>query len=476
MLFNSLQFAVFFIVVYSLYLVLNHKHQNRLLLVASYVFYGAWDWRFLSLLLFTTAVDYSLALKIEECADSGRKKRFLFLSIFCNLAVLGVFKYYDFFVSNLIILLHSLGFNAGLRYLHIILPVGISFYIFQEMSYTIDVYRGQLKATKSFSSFALFVSFFPQLVAGPIERAKYLLPQVLSRRVIVKEEVYKGAYLILWGLFQKVFVADNLAMMADRIFALPAPYNGAQVLVGLYAFAFQIYCDFAGYSDIARGLGKLMGFDIMLNFNLPYFATNPGDFWRRWHISLSSWVRDYLYIPLGGSRNGQLVTYRNIMITFILIGLWHGAAWKFVIWGAYFGALVIIYRLLKPVLAKIPPSGSFFMRKALFAIRVVFFFHIVCFGWLIFRAHSLEQVLQMSRGLFFNFHISRYCGFNMDMRKFIFFTGLLFVMQIFQFRKNDLMAIRSCPCLVRALFYLITVYSMIIFGVNYAQNFIYFQF
>jgi D-alanyl-lipoteichoic acid acyltransferase DltB (MBOAT superfamily) len=267
-----------------------------MLLVASYVFYGSWDWRFLSLILISTFLDYLCGIKIHQSPDQRHRKIFLILSVCGNLSILGFFKYYDFFATSLGNLLGVLGLQIHPGLIHVILPVGISFYTFQTMSYTINIYRGRLKPTHHFFDFALFVAFFPQLVAGPIEWARNLLSQILKPRRVTLEKFYEGCYLIFWGLFQKMFVADNLARVVDPVFASAAPYNGLQVLIALYAFAFQIFCDFAGYSNIARGLGKCMGIDLMVNFNLPYFATNPREFWRRWHISLSIWLRDIPWI------------------------------------------------------------------------------------------------------------------------------------------------------------------------------------
>ncbi|MBE9529897.1 MAG: MBOAT family protein, partial [Proteobacteria bacterium] len=352
MLFNSVQFAIFFAIVYLLYLLLNHKGQNRLLLVASYVFYGCWDWRFLSLIAISTVVDYFCGLKIYESREKQKRKLFLFISVCSNLTILGFFKYFNFFTDNLYALLNGFGFSPDPFFLNIILPVGISFYTFQTISYSIDIYRKELNPTRKFLDFALFVSFFPQLVAGPIERAKNLLPQMLLPRKLTVDKFYEGCYLIFWGLFLKVFIADNLARMVDPVFSSSGPYDGVRVLLALYAFAFQIFGDFAGYSNIARGLAKCMGFDLMVNFNLPYFAVNPKDFWQRWHISLSTWFRDYLYIPLGGNRHGQMNTCRNLAITMLLCGLWHGAAWTFIVWGAYHALLQIIHKLLQPLLSK----------------------------------------------------------------------------------------------------------------------------
>ena len=476
MLFNSLQFAVFFIIVYSLYLILSHKWQNRMLLVASYVFYSAWDWRFLSLIFISTVLDYFCGIKISEAGSVKRKKKFLFLSIFGNLCILGFFKYFDFFAASLQNLLGFFGFSIQLRFLHIILPVGISFYTFQTMSYTIDIYRGKLKPTYKFFDFALFVAFFSQLVAGPIERATHLLPQILSPRKMDLNKFYEGCYLIFWGLFLKVFIADNLALVVEPVFAGRPTYNGAKVLLALYAFAFQIFCDFAGYSNIARGLGKVMGFDIMINFNLPYFACNPREFWQRWHISLSSWLRDYLYIPLGGNRKGAFKTYRNLAITMLLGGLWHGAAWTFVIWGAYHGLLLILHRLLKPLFKLIPSPKGFFDQKLRFFVKVVFFFHFTCLGWLIFRAQSVRQAVSMLSSMVLNFQFIHEPQIHHMFFRIIFLVWILVMIQLFQYKRNDLMVIFTTRPIIRAVFYYVCFYLLTIFGYTTAKEFIYFQF
>lgn len=476
MLFNTLRFALFFIIVYSLYLSLNHKWQNRMLLVASYVFYGAWDWRFLSLIFISTTVDYISGLKIYESENIKKRKLFLFLSIFCNLSLLGFFKYFNFFALSLKALLNQFGITIHPNFLNIILPVGISFYTFQTMSYTIDIFRREMKPTKKFFDFALFVAFFPQLVAGPIERARRLLPQILSPRKLTLTKFYEGCYLIFWGLFQKVFIADNLARIADPIFAANPPYNAAEVLLGVYAFAFQIFCDFAGYSNIARGLGKLMGFNIMVNFNLPYFATNPREFWRRWHISLSTWLRDYLYISLGGNRKGKISTYRNLAITMILGGLWHGAAWTFVVWGIYHGILLITHRILRPFIEKIPSPKGEFLRKVWHGTKLISFFHLVCLGWLIFRAQSISQLCYMIQSLFFNFHFFHFISLKLSYLQIGFFLWVLIFVQLFQYWKNDLMIVSKSQTIVKMLFYYICFYLLIIQGATSGKEFIYFQF
>lgn len=472
MLFNSLEFAVFFIIVYALYLVMDHKWQNRMLLVASCIFYAAWDWRFLFLMFVSITTDYFCALKIQGSDKEKIRKGFLFFAVFINLGILGFFKYFNFFVTSFDRLTGWFGFSFQPHLLHIILPVGISFYTFQALSYVMDVYRKELEPTRSFRDHALFVSYFPQLVAGPIMRARDLLPQILASRKLSLAKFYEGFYLIFWGLFLKIFVADNLARIVNPVFADQGPYNAGRVIIALYAFAFQIFCDFAGYSNIARGLGKCMGFNIMINFNLPYFATNPSDFWRRWHISLSTWLRDYLYIPLGGNKKGQLATYRNLAITMLLGGLWHGAAWTFVIWGAYHGLLLIVHRLLKPLLARIPDPKNAVMAKMWFFLRVIFFFHLTCIGWLIFRAGSIRQILDMLGSFIFNFNVSLGMGFFSLIR----LVGMLILVQFAQFINNDQMVVYRSKIPLKAAFYVICFYLMVVYGVQGGKEFIYFQF
>lgn len=475
MLFNSFAFLVFFIIVFSLYIFLNHKWQNRLLLAASWVFYGWWDWRFLLLMIFSTSVDFFCGMKIQEIDDIKRRKFFLLVSIFSNLAILGLFKYFNFFASSLQALFGGLGITIQPHFLRIVLPVGISFYTFQAMGYAIDVYRREIPATRKFQEFALFIAFFPQLVAGPIEKAKHLLPQISSPRELTPEKFSEGCYLIFWGLFQKMFIADSLARIVEPVFRAGAAYNGAAVLLALYAFAFQIFCDFAGYSNIARGLGKCLGFDIMINFNLPYFASNPRQFWQRWHISLSNWLRDNIYIPLGGNRQGALVTYRNLGITMFLGGLWHGASWTFVIWGIYQGALLIIYKLLEPLLSKIPSFKNRLAVNAWMFIRVVFFFHLICLGWLIFRAQSMAQVYAMLRSMIFNFTGS---GMNIipAALDLAFFTWLLLLVQAAQFIKKDQLVILRTNAAVKALFFAACCYLIAKRGLPNGEAFIYYIF
>jgi len=390
-LFNSTAFFVFFAVVYAAYLLLQRRLrlQNALLLVASYLFYGYWDWRFLSLIAISTLVDFVIGRALgrtDERAVGGQRRRLLLaISVVVNLAILGFFKYFNFFASSLVEVLSAFGAHADLVTLNIVLPVGISFYTFQTMSYTIDVYRGRLQPTDSLLDFAVFVAFFPQLVAGPIERAVNLLPQVGRPRRITAAQVDSGLFLILWGLYKKVVVADNAALIANAVFNDYASHTGLDILLGVIAFSVQIYGDFSGYSDIARGVARLMGFELMVNFRLPYFAVNPSDFWLRWHISLSSWLRDYLYISLGGNRTGRLLTYRNLLVTMLLGGLWHGAAWNFIVWGAYHGVILALYRAFERRPAHENPWGGEH-RYAVVLAKMGLMFALTLLGWLFFRA------------------------------------------------------------------------------------------
>jgi D-alanyl-lipoteichoic acid acyltransferase DltB (MBOAT superfamily) len=345
MVFNSLTFLAFFAVVLLLYYRLGLKGQNWLLLISSYIFYGWWNYRFCSLLLFTTLFDYTCALWIARETNPVKRRLLLASSMTVNLGVLGLFKYFNFFAESLQTALGVFGLSPTLPTLHILLPVGVSFYTFVSMSYTIDVYRGELKASRDPVAFMLFVAFFPHLVAGPIVRASFLLPQCLRPRQIIPEEVANGIWLILMGYVKKVVIADRLAQIVNWGFSKDSPpFSDANNWLLIYAFAFQIYGDFAGYSDIARGVSKLMGFELIVNFRAPYLVTNAASFWRHWHISLSTWLRDYLYIPLGGNRHGRWQTYRNLGLTMFLGGLWHGAGGAYVLWGVYHGALLAIQR------------------------------------------------------------------------------------------------------------------------------------
>ncbi|GGZ53541.1 O-acyltransferase [Mesonia mobilis] len=348
MLFNSLDFAIFLPIVFALYWLLQKqlKLQNLLIAIASYIFYGMWDWRFLFLILFSTIVDYTMGILIERENQQTKRKLFLWVSILVNLGFLGYFKYSNFFLENFVGAFQFFGQDLNFRGLDIVLPVGISFYTFQTLSYTIDVYRKKLAPTKDFIAFTAFVSFFPQLVAGPIERATHLLPQFYKKRQFDYDLAVNGMRQILWGLFKKVVIADNCAQFVNQIFNNYEDYSGSTLVLGAVFFTFQIYGDFSGYSDIAIGTSRLFGFDLMRNFAYPYFSRDIAEFWRRWHISLSTWFRDYLYIPLGGSRGGMWMKVRNTFIIFLVSGFWHGANWTFIVWGGL-NALYFLPLLLR---------------------------------------------------------------------------------------------------------------------------------
>jgi len=476
MLFNSFPFAVFLLVVLCVYYPLPHKAQNVFLLVASCFFYACWDWRFLFPLLFSTTIDYWCAQKMQDISESGAphagRKRYLYLSVITNLTLLGFFKYFNFFSVSLQELLHRGGMQVSPWTLRIILPIGISFYTFQALSYTIDVYRGELHSTRNFFDFLLAILYFPHLAAGPIQRAHSLLPQVIRPRVIERQHVFDGIHLIFCGYFKKVFVADNIAPIVNQIFAMPSP-SGFATLMGVYAFAVQIYCDFSGYTDIARGIAKIMGFEFMLNFNLPYFATNPSDFWNRWHISLSTWLRDYLYIPLGGNRGKAWKVKRNLMLTMIIGGLWHGAAWNFVLWGFYHGTLLILHREFRPQADRIFRASSPFGSRLSLVVRVLLMFQFTSYGWLLFRAESFHQIRIMTHALMHP--LSGYDP-HLAFRIFLFALPLVLV-QIFQYVRGKLnfLDMNWLPGEGRAVIYAVSAYFIFFLG-GQPKAFIYFQF
>jgi len=398
MLFNSTEFLAFLTVVYGLYLVLPHRGQNWLLLIASYVFYGWWDWRFLGLIAFTTTLDYLVSLKVWRTEDPRTKKGFLTVSILCNLGLLGAFKYFNFFVQSFIDLAARIGWHIDWTPLHIILPVGISFFTFQSISYSIDVYRGHLAPPRRFSDFALFVAFFPQLVAGPIQRATHLLPQVVEPRRVQLDQVTRGGFLILYGLFKKTVIADGLAEGVNAVYNTASGNSGIDVALATYLFVLQIYCDFSGYTDIARGVSKLMGFNLSKNFMTPFYASSPSEYWTRWHISLSSWVKDYVYLPLAlrYMRRGddKLNEYKPHVYAMVLMGLWHGAAWTYVLWGVYHGFMLVAWDALKW-----PKALKPYRKRIPKAFWIFFYFHITAVSLLIFRAGSLRQVFDLMRAM-----------------------------------------------------------------------------
>ncbi|MBD3220474.1 MBOAT family protein [bacterium] len=393
MFFNSFVFFFFLLLVLPVfYLLRRQQHRAVWLLVASYVFYGYWDWRFCSLLLVSTVVDFLVGRAMHASEDPGRRKRLLWLSCSVNLGILGFFKYFNFFVDSIQATAASLGLGVDFLHLNIVLPVGISFYTFQTMSYTIDIYRRRLEPTDSWTDFALFVSFFPQLVAGPIERARNLLPQIARLGRPTRTQVEEGLTLLVLGYFKKVAVGDAAGRIVDHVFGQPDLYRSPELLAALVLFAVQIYADFSGYSNIARGLAKLLGLELMKNFEQPYLAANITEFWRRWHISLSSWLRDYLYISLGGNRRGDGRTYVNLMTTMLLGGLWHGAAWTFVVWGGLHGLYLAAHKM---ILGERKVADRFVWRGPASLVRWVLSVAatnvLVLLTWLFFRATSFDQ-------------------------------------------------------------------------------------
>lgn len=485
MLFNSFEFALFLPVVFILYWTIGRKQirwQNVFLLIASYVFYGWWDWRFLGLIFLSSCIDYAIGLGLGQTIEKKKRQLLLAVSITANLGMLGFFKYYGFFVESFGDVVSALGGNPNSISLQIILPVGISFYTFQTMSYTIDIYRNNLKPTKDAVAFFAFVSFFPQLVAGPIERATNLIPQFLKERSFDFEQAKDGMRQILWGLFKKVVVADSCAVMVNEIFGtaeVPVDYAtlpGGVLFMGAVYFAFQIYGDFSGYSDIAIGVARLFGFKLMRNFAYPYFSRDIGEFWRRWHISLSTWFRDYLYIPLGGSRGGRIEQLQNVMVIFVVSGFWHGANATFVIWGAlnalYFIPLLLAGTNRKNLDAEIS-QRLFPPVKVMLQILITFI--LTCFAWIFFRALSKEQAFEFIGEMFTgSFFPENFYYFYPPL------IGILFVFIVTEWvqRKHPHpLYLDRIPAPIRWAIYL-TLFIVSLYHMDFhnASEFIYFQF
>lgn len=475
MLFNSIDFAIFLPIVFIIYWFVVNKNlalQNLIILIASYIFYGWWDWRFLSLIFISSIADYTIGLNLNKSKFKNRRKLLLYISLIVNIGLLGFFKYYNFFIDSFIELSTILGFSVNTRSLNIILPVGISFYTFQTLSYTIDIYRNKIEPTKDILAFFAFVSFFPQLVAGPIERAANLLPQFEKKRFFEYDKAVDGLRQILWGLFKKIVIADRCAKYADYIFANYSTLSGSVLLLGTIYFAFQIYGDFSGYSDIAIGTAKLFSFDIMRNFAYPYFSRDIAEFWRRWHISLSTWFRDYVYIPLGGSYCNKLKRIRNILITFSVSGLWHGANWTFVFWGFLNGLYYIPLMLLNKqknhtgIVAhnSITPS-----IKETCQILATFFITLI--AWVFFRAETIRHAFSYLTHMFsislFTLPISH--------KKYITVIIMLLIIEWFQRKKEHGFHIDKFPTVLRWSIYYFAV-IIIVDSFTIEKTFIYFQF
>ncbi|WP_264544677.1 MULTISPECIES: MBOAT family O-acyltransferase [Flavobacterium] len=478
MLFNSLQYLIFLPLVFALYWGVNNrslKLQNLLLLVASYYFYACWDWRFLFLLVFSTGLDYYTGLKMQDASTVRIRKFWFWLSISINVGFLGIFKYYNFFAQSFADLLSGFGFQANFWTLQVILPVGISFYTFHGLSYVIDIYKKRIEPEHNIVDYSLFVSYFPLLVAGPIERATHLLPQIKKKRVFNSDKAIDGLHQIIWGLFKKIVIADSCATYANQIFDTYESANSLTLLLGALYFTFQIYGDFSGYSDIALGTSKLFGIDLLRNFNYPYFSRDIAEFWRRWHISLSSWFKDYLYIPLGGSQGGTLMKVRNTFIIFLISGFWHGANWTFIIWGllnaVYFMPLLLSNRNRNhiDIVAKgkkWPTVKEFFSMMLTFCLAM--------FAWIFFRAETVTMALQYIKNIFlFNFK-GGIAYLSID-RYTIELVGLLGLFIVFEWVSRE----KEHPFFgkFRYIRLVLVLLGLLLFGAfTNAADFIYFQF
>ena len=478
MLFNSLNFAIFLPIVFFIYWFAtkgNLKLQNILLLISSYFFYACWDWRFLFLLIFSTLLDYFTGIKMSDAKNQNSKKFWFWLSISVNLGFLGVFKYYNFFSESFAIALDNIGLHVNPWTLKVILPVGISFYTFHGLSYVIDIYKDRIKAEKNFIDYSVFVSFFPLLVAGPIERATHLLPQIQKKRTFDYSKAVDGLRQILWGLFKKVVIADQCAEYANQIFNNSADYSGSTLVLGAIFFTFQIYGDFSGYSDIALGTARLFGIDLLRNFAFPYFSRDIAEFWRRWHISLSSWFKDYLYIPLGGSKGGMWMKIRNTFIIFLVSGFWHGANWTFIVWG-FLNALYIMPSIIFTTNRnnlEIVAKGKYIPNlKDLFSILITF--SLTVFAWIFFRAENISHAMTyishiFSRSLF---------SIPTIIPKVTFILIILFLIIEWFGRENQYALEKfglKIPQVIRWAFYYILVFAIFYFAGS-EQQFIYFQF
>lgn len=482
MLFNSIDFAIFLPIVFILYWFLTNKNlklQNLLIVVASYLFYGWWDYRFLLLILFSTIVDYSVGIGLLKQENKTKRKILLGTSILVNLGFLGFFKYYNFFLDNFITAFSFFGTEIKANSLNIILPVGISFYTFQTLSYSIDVYKQKLEPTKDFIAFSAFVSFFPQLVAGPIERARNLLPQFYKKRTFDYSKAVDGMRQILWGLFKKIVIADNCAVFADQIFNNSHDYSGSTLVLGAIFFAFQIYGDFSGYSDIAIGTARLFGFNLMQNFAFPYFSRDIAEFWRRWHISLSTWFRDYLYIPLGGSRGTNYFKIRNVFIIFLVSGFWHGANWTFIIWGGlnalYFLPIMLLNK--NKINTDVVAQGKH-LPSVREVLSITLTFSLTTIAWIFFRAEDIHHAISYLSDIIHP-SILTLPELITPKLEMIYTILCVFILVLFEWMNRDkihALDIANYNKSNRWVLYLIIIIMIITFGSFNQNSFIYFQF
>lgn len=492
MLFNSLHFIIFFPIIVAAYFLIPHKYRWILLLLASYYFYMSWKQEYVLLIIFSTLVNYYAAIKMDATNEKKRKRKYLFLSLASSLGLLFIFKYFNFFNDSVRILLNNFNIFYGSPVFKLLLPIGISFYTFQTLSYTIDIYRGKIKPERHLGIFALYVSFFPQLVAGPIERATNLLPQFFEKHKFDYNRVAEGLAIMLWGFFKKIVIADNVAGLVNIVYNNPENFTGVHFILATILFAFQIYCDFSGYSDIAIGTAKIMGFDLMKNFDRPYFAKSIADFWRRWHISLSSWFKDYLYIPLGGNRAGKLRIFQNLMITFIISGLWHGANWTFIIWGGIHGLYIVIGEITKKIRRTIINYSKINNLPRVYGLlQTSVIFLLVCFAWIFFRANTLHDAWHIIANLFtgiysFIFNLTDINATKNVLGKFAIsplefiriwiFIFFLTIIYLYKGSKSVRQALTNKPTFVRWGFYYLLILAIMFFGNLGEQPFIYFQF
>ena len=481
MLFNSIEFLVFLPIVFFLYWFVFKKSfrlQNLLVLIASYFFYGWWSWKFMLLLALSTLLDYMYGFYVAS-PDKKKAKLFLWLSIINNLGILGIFKYYNFFAIQFQNGFELLGLHTNPVLLNIALPVGISFYTFHGMSYIFDIYRGVRRPVNNLIEYAVFVSFFPLLVAGPIERANHLLPQVQTKRVFNYTQAVEGCRLILWGMFKKVVIADSLASTVDEIFNNYESHNAFTLILGAIGFSFQIYGDFSGYSDIALGTARLFGFELLSNFKFPYFSRDISEFWRRWHISLSSWFRDYLYIPLGGSKNGKLIALRNTFIIFLVSGFWHGASWNFIVWGGIhacgFLPLLLLNKNRTHTTSIVATDRNLPTLREFFQMTLTFSF--VTFAWIFFRMHVLGDAVGYVKLIITDTIKHPVQLFTKQPALVIFYYIVPFILIDWYFRKNERSPNFYKITFIRYLFYLFMIFEILI-SINPKNNssFIYFQF
>ncbi len=483
MLFNSLDFFIFLPIVFLLYWFVfnrNIRLQNAFLVVVSYIFYGWWDYRFLALIILSSALDYTVCRNINITKGRRRRKVLLLVSLVFNLGALAAFKYYNFFVDSFVSVFTFFGQELDVNTLNILLPVGISFYTFQTLSYTIDVYRRKIKPTHDPIAFFAYVSFFPQLVAGPIERAAHLLPQFNVRRTFDYDIAVSGARIAFWGFFKKIVIADNCSIYVDEIFSNYSNLPSVALCLGVVLFSFQIYCDFSGYSDIAIGISRFFGFDLMRNFAYPYFSRDISEFWRRWHISLTTWFRDYVYIPLGGSRCGSFLKIRNILIVFLVSGLWHGANWTYVVWGAINALCFMPTLLLKKIKSDRFANGTL-LNAGLSYINILATFMLVSFIWIFFRSSNLESSIGYIQSMIGNWNLpwgsADFLSLSKDGMRLCYIIAIIFAFQTMEWigRKKE------CPLniksgLARRMAYVATFLVIIYHGEFNVKEFIYFQF